>query len=57
LLGVYWVNAFVVVMNYQFVNGLLFTLAGMLAAQQSRAGRIPGRDRIRSLQTVRPSAA
>jgi len=36
LLGVYWANASVVVMNYQFVNGLLFTLAGMLAAQQSR---------------------
>jgi hypothetical protein len=36
LLGVYWVNAAVVVMNYQFVNGLLFTLAGMLAAQQHR---------------------
>jgi putative inorganic carbon (HCO3(-)) transporter len=37
LLGVYWVNAAVVVMSYQFVNGLLFTLAGMLAAQQRRA--------------------
>ena len=37
LLGVYWVNAAVVVMNYQFVNGLLFTLAGMLAAQRRRA--------------------
>jgi len=37
LLGIYWVNAAVVVMNYQFVNGLLFTLAGMLAAQQRRA--------------------
>jgi hypothetical protein len=24
-------------MNYQFVNGLLFTLAGMLAAQNRRA--------------------
>jgi len=33
LLGVYWVNAAVVVMNYQFVNGLIFTLAGMLAAR------------------------
>lgn len=41
LLGVYWVNAAVVVMNYQFVNGLLFSLAGMLAAQQRRASRIP----------------
>jgi putative inorganic carbon (HCO3(-)) transporter len=37
LLVVYWVNAALVVMNYQFVNGLLFTLAGMLAAQQRRA--------------------
>jgi putative inorganic carbon (hco3(-)) transporter len=37
LLAVYWVNACLVVMNYQFVNGLLFTLAGMLAAQQKRA--------------------
>ncbi len=37
LLGVYWVNAALVVMNYQFVNGLLFTLAGMLAAQRRRA--------------------
>lgn len=39
LLGIYWVNAALVVMNYQFVNGLLFTLAGMLAAQQRRAAR------------------
>jgi len=39
LLGVYWVNAALVVMNYQFVNGLLFTLAGMLAAQNRRAAR------------------
>lgn len=37
LLGVYWVNAAVVVMNYQFVNGLLFAMAGMLAAQRRRA--------------------
>jgi O-antigen ligase len=36
LLGVYWVNAAMVVMNYQFVNGLLFTMAGMLAAQRRR---------------------
>jgi len=33
---VYLVNACFVVMNYQFVNGLLFTLAGMLAAQNRR---------------------
>ena len=36
LLGVYWVNGALVVMNYQFVNGLLFTMAGMLAAQRRR---------------------
>jgi hypothetical protein len=29
------VNASVVVMNYQFVNGLLFSMGGMLAAQQA----------------------
>jgi O-antigen ligase len=39
LLGVYWVNATVVVMNYQFVNGLLFAVAGMLAGQQRRFNR------------------
>jgi len=33
---VYLVNASFVVMNYQFVNGLLFTFAGMLAAQNRR---------------------
>jgi O-antigen ligase len=44
LLGIYWVNAAVVVMNYQFVNGLLFTLAGMLAAQQRRAASELERD-------------
>jgi len=37
LLVVYWVNAAMVVMSYQFVNGLLFTMAGMLAAQRRRA--------------------
>ena len=37
LLGVYWVNAAMVVMSYQFVNGLLYSVAGMLAAQQRRA--------------------
>jgi O-antigen ligase len=36
-LAVYWANAAMVVMSYQFVNGLLFTLAGMLAAQRRRA--------------------
>ncbi len=37
LLVVYWANAAMVVMSYQFVNGLLFALAGMLAAQHRRA--------------------
>jgi len=37
LLAVYWVNAAAVVMSYQFVNGFLFTMAGMLAAHQRRA--------------------
>ena len=37
LLAVYWLNAAMVVMSYQFVNGLLFTMAGMLAAQRRRA--------------------
>jgi len=36
LLAVYLLNGAVVVMNYQFVNGLLFTVAGMLAAQNRR---------------------
>jgi O-antigen ligase len=39
LLGVYWVNACLVGMNYQFVNGLLFSMAGMLAGQKRRFGR------------------
>jgi len=34
LVGIYLVNATFVVMNYQFVNGLLFAFAGILAAQQ-----------------------
>ena len=38
LLGVYFVNASFVVMNYQFVNGLLFTLAGILAAHSPSTG-------------------
>ena len=37
VLSVYWLNAALVVMSYQFVNGLLFTMAGMLAAQRRRA--------------------
>ncbi|MGB6404153.1 MAG: hypothetical protein WBF26_15050, partial [Candidatus Sulfotelmatobacter sp.] len=39
MLCIYWVYAALVVMNYQFVNGLLFSMAGMLAAQQRRAAR------------------
>jgi putative inorganic carbon (hco3(-)) transporter len=34
-LCVYLVNAALVVMNYQFVNGLMFTVAGMLTARRS----------------------
>lgn len=37
MLGVYLLHACFVVMNYQFVNGLLFTMAGVLAAQNRRA--------------------
>ena len=37
LVIVYLVNASFVVMSYQFVNGLLFTIAGMLASQNRRA--------------------
>ena len=37
LVAVYLFNGSFVVMNYQFVNGLLFTLAGVLAAQNRRA--------------------
>jgi hypothetical protein len=33
LVAVYLFNGCFVVMNYQFVNGLLFTIAGVLAAQ------------------------
>lgn len=39
LLIVYLLNASFVVMNYQFVNGLLFTLAGILAAQNRRVSK------------------
>lgn len=38
LLAVYLVNATFVVMNYQFVNGLLFTCAGILAVHRSTTG-------------------
>ena len=36
LLGVYFLNGAFVVMNYQFVNGFLFALAGLMAAQNRR---------------------
>jgi len=36
LVAVYLLNGSFVVVNYQFVNGLLFTIAGMLAAQNRR---------------------
>jgi putative inorganic carbon (hco3(-)) transporter len=52
LLGIYWVNAALVVMNYQFVNGLLFTMAGMLAAQRRRAVKEVGLERTPSLRVI-----
>ena len=57
LLGVFLVNASVVVMNYQFVNGLLFVLAGMLVAQQRRSTLECERNPIRAPQAMRGSAA
>jgi putative inorganic carbon (hco3(-)) transporter len=57
LLAIYWVNASVVVMNYQFVNGLLFAMAGMLAAQQRRATNEPRRDLYPPFDAFRSSAA
>ena len=41
LLAVYFANAMMVVMNYQFVNGFVFTLAGVLAAQNRWRGESP----------------
>jgi len=40
LLGVYLLNASFVVMNYQYVNGFLFTLSGLLAAQNRRHAEV-----------------
>ena len=37
MLGVYLLNASAVVMNYQFVNGFLFSIAGILSAQNFAA--------------------
>jgi O-antigen ligase len=42
ILIAYLLNATFVVMNYQFVNGLLFTIAGMLAGQNKRAEELDG---------------
>ncbi len=56
LLGIYWVNAALVVMNYQFVNGLLFTMAGMLAAQRRRADKGFDRGVSAALQSSRSAA-
>jgi O-antigen ligase len=39
LLSIYLVNAVFVVMNYQFVNGLLFTLAGIIEARNQSCPR------------------
>jgi O-antigen ligase len=36
ILGVYWVNAAFTVMSYQFVNALIFSVAGMLVARRRR---------------------
>jgi putative inorganic carbon (HCO3(-)) transporter len=41
ILMVYVLNASAVVMNYQFVNGFLFTLAGILAAQNAGVQQYP----------------
>jgi putative inorganic carbon (hco3(-)) transporter len=56
LLAVYWVNAGVVVMNYQFVNGLLFTMAGMLAAQRKRVHQDTSHAAIRAVKVIDASA-
>jgi len=42
ILGAYLINATFVVMNYQFVNGLLFAMAGMLAGQNKRLKEVNG---------------
>lgn len=45
-LAVYLINASAVVMNYQFVNGLVFTFAGILAAQKAQCRKIPIRQDV-----------
>ncbi len=42
MVGVYVLNACFVVMNYQFVNGLLFTFAGILASQNRPSAVLHG---------------
>ena len=39
-LGIYFVNGALVVMNYQFVNGLVFAIAGMLLGQNRRQAEL-----------------
>lgn len=39
ILMVYLINASAVVMNYQFVNGFLFAIAGILSAQNASSGK------------------
>jgi putative inorganic carbon (HCO3(-)) transporter len=56
MLAIYWVNAAVVVMNYQFVNGLLFTMAGMPAAQRRRAAK-ELKHNVRAMRIARAPAA
>ena len=46
ILAVYLINASAVVMNYQFVNGLVFTFAGILAAQKIHARELPIRQDV-----------
>jgi O-antigen ligase len=46
LLGVYLLNASAVVMNYQFVNAVLFTIAGILAAQTAGKRQVFGQPRF-----------
>ena len=46
LLGVYLLNASAVVMNYQFVNAVLFTIAGILAAQTCGGRQLFGQPRL-----------
>jgi hypothetical protein len=42
MVGVYALNACFVLMQYQFINALLFSLAGMLASQNRRALQATG---------------